>query len=53
MKKDIETRRMKAAERMKSMSSAEGDENFCPLSPRASAHKVRRCCITALRAPHR
>lgn len=40
MKKDIEQRRMRAAERVKTMSSAEGEENFSPLSPRASAHKV-------------
>lgn len=41
MKKDIERRRMEAAERVKIMSSADGDENFSPLSPRASTHKVR------------
>lgn len=40
MKKDMVRRRMEAAERVKIMSSADGDENFSPLSPRASTHKI-------------
>lgn len=40
MKKDMERRRMEAAERMRSMSEPDGDENFSPLSPRASTHKI-------------
>lgn len=48
MKKDMERRRMEAAERVKIMSSADGDENFSPLSPRASTHKVRSVHSAAL-----
>ncbi|XP_048828155.1 non-muscle caldesmon isoform X2 [Brienomyrus brachyistius] len=43
MKEDIEKRRMEAAERrMKtlSISSTEGDEPFCPLSPKSSTMKI-------------
>lgn len=39
---------MEAAERVKIMSSTDGDETFSPLSPRASTHKVRPQCT----APH-
>lgn len=49
MKKDMERRRMEAAERVKIMSSADVDENFSPLSPRASTHKVRSASSTT---PH-
>lgn len=41
MKKDIERRRMEAAERVKNMSSADEDEMFSPLSPKASTQKVK------------
>lgn len=41
MKRDMERRRMEAAERVKIMSSTDGDETFSPLSPRVSTHKVR------------
>lgn len=40
MKKDIERRRMEAAERKKHMSNMEGVEKFSPLSPKTSTHKV-------------
>ncbi|XP_078112531.1 uncharacterized protein lsp1a isoform X2 [Sander vitreus] len=42
MKEDIERRRTEAAERMKSLStpSVDGDEAFCPFSPKASTHKI-------------
>lgn len=39
MKKDIERRRMEAAERKKHMSNMEGEE-FNSLSPKTSTHKV-------------
>ncbi|KAM3870195.1 uncharacterized protein ACN63O_005326 [Diretmus argenteus] len=41
MKEDIERRRMEAAERIKSLStsSVDGDEMFCPFSPKAPTHK--------------
>lgn len=42
MKKDIERRRMEAAERMKSLSTSgvDGDETFGPFSPKAPTHKI-------------
>lgn len=42
MKKDIERRRMEAAERMKSLtlSSMDRDEIFSPFSPKTPTHKV-------------
>ncbi|XP_031135703.1 non-muscle caldesmon isoform X2 [Sander lucioperca] len=42
MKEDIEKRRTEAAERMKSLStlSVDGDEAFCPFSPKAPTHKI-------------
>ncbi|XP_032367697.1 non-muscle caldesmon [Etheostoma spectabile] len=42
MKEDIDRRRTEAAERMKSLStsSGDGDEAFCPFSPKAPTHKI-------------
>lgn len=42
MKKDIERRRMEAAERMKSLSTSnvDGEESFSPFGPKTPTHKV-------------
>lgn len=50
MKRDIERRRMEAAERMKSlsMSSVDGDEMFSPISPKTPTHKVNKTKMNLL-----
>lgn len=50
MKRDIERRRMEAAERMKSlsMSSVDGDEMFSPISPKTPTHKVNKTKMNEL-----